>query len=83
MSVIKSCPIFLFFNDDETNNPLGSPAGLAKCGSVYISIPCLHPEYQSKFDTLVQNVFKNKVIFKRIIEGCHNACDVIIPVDFV
>lgn len=70
-------PISIFFDDYETNNPLGSHAGLAKCGAVYISILCLPPEFQSKlenifllalFNSLDRKFFTNKIIFKRIIQ---------------
>ena len=34
-------PLFMYFDDYETNNPLGSYRGIAKCGAVYLSVPCL------------------------------------------
>lgn len=36
-------PLILFYDDYETNNPLGSHRGIAKCGAVYVTIPCLPP----------------------------------------
>lgn len=36
-------PIFVFFDDYETGNALGSRAGQHKLGAVYASIPCLPP----------------------------------------
>ncbi|XP_065226772.1 uncharacterized protein LOC135850010 [Planococcus citri] len=73
----KVLPVFLYYDDYENNNALGSHAGIQKCGAIYISIPCLPPELNSKlsaiflfvlFNTLDRKVFKNKVIFKKAIE---------------
>ena len=70
-------PIFWYFDDYENNNPLGCHRGIAKCGAVYISIPCLPPEMQSKleniflfllFNTLDHEVFKNRAIFKKALD---------------
>lgn len=46
-------PLVLYFDDFEIGNPLGSHAGVHKLGGVYISIPCLPPNYVS----LLQNIF--------------------------
>ncbi|XP_044013988.1 uncharacterized protein LOC122856376 [Aphidius gifuensis] len=68
-------PIFLYFDDYENNNPLGSHRGISKCGAVYVSIPCLPPRFQSKlnniflfilFNTLDRNYFKNPIIFSKV-----------------
>lgn len=70
-------PLFLYFDEFEPNNPLGSHRGIAKCGAVNVSIPCLPPEFQSKldniflfslFNTLDREKFKNDSIFSKIIE---------------
>lgn len=45
-------PIFLFFDDYENNNVLGSHRGLSKCGAVYVTIPCLPPYMQSKLENI-------------------------------
>lgn len=37
-------PLFLYYDDFEINNPLGSHAGNQKLGALYFSIPCLPPE---------------------------------------
>lgn len=69
-------PLFLYFDDYETNNPLGSHAGLGKCGAVYVSIPCLPPAYQSKveniflfllFNSLDRTQHGNRAIFQEAI----------------
>lgn len=70
-------PVLLSFDDYETNNALGSHAGVAKCGATYIHIPCIPPEYQSElqniflfilFNTIDRSVYKNKIVFTKIIE---------------
>lgn len=40
-------PVFLYYDDFEVNDPLGSHAGTQKLGAVYISLPCLPPEISS------------------------------------
>lgn len=68
-------PIFLYYDDYENNNPLGSHKGISKCGAIYVSIPCLPPRFQVKleniflfvlFNTLDRNYFKNEIIFSKI-----------------
>ncbi|KYN18886.1 hypothetical protein ALC57_08792, partial [Trachymyrmex cornetzi] len=44
-------PLFVYFDDVEVNNPLGSHCG--KLGAVYVSLPCLPPECHS----LLKNIF--------------------------
>lgn len=70
-------PLILYFDDYENNNPLGSHKGISKCGAVYVTIPCLPPEFQSKveniflfilFNTLDRSTFKNTIIFQKVIE---------------
>ncbi|XP_036320474.1 uncharacterized protein LOC118734989 [Rhagoletis pomonella] len=60
-------PLFLYFDDFEINNPLGSHSGIQKLGGLYFSIPCLPPEMNS----LIENVFvaglchsQDRVVFK-------------------
>ncbi|KAL4111761.1 hypothetical protein QTP88_015650 [Uroleucon formosanum] len=44
-------PFLLYFDDSETNNPLGSHAGKKKMGAVYNSLsPCLPYEFSSTLD---------------------------------
>lgn len=70
-------PIFLYYDDFEVNNPLGSRAGSQKLGAVYISFACLPPELASSlnyihlmalFKTDDKICFGNINIFKYIIE---------------
>ncbi|XP_043478510.1 uncharacterized protein LOC122508910 [Leptopilina heterotoma] len=46
-------PLFLYWDEYETNNPLGSHKGIGQIGAVYVVIACLHPQLQSK----VENIF--------------------------
>jgi hypothetical protein len=65
-------PMFMYHDDYENNNPLGSHAGIAKCGAVYASIPCLPPEMSSKlsnyflfslFNSLDRKLLSNEIVF--------------------
>ena len=70
-------PLLMYFDDYENNNPLSSHKGVSKCGAVYVSIPCLPPEFQSKIENIVLFIlfnildcaaFKNSVIFEKVIQ---------------
>ena len=45
-------PLFVYNDDYETNDPLGSRAGFNKNSAVYASIPCLPLIYQSKLENI-------------------------------
>ncbi|XP_055372059.1 uncharacterized protein LOC129606032 [Condylostylus longicornis] len=45
-------PIILYYDDFNTNNTLGSKSDLGSLGAVYISLPCIPPEYNSKLDNI-------------------------------
>jgi hypothetical protein len=69
-------PLFLYYDDFEVNNPLGSHAVSQKLGAVYMSLACLPPELSSSLDNIFlvslfktsdKNYFGNNVIFKDII----------------
>lgn len=70
-------PLFLFFDDYETSNALGSHSGIHKLGAVYISLPSLPPwrcsTLSNIFLTLLlhssdRSQFGNNVIFQPIID---------------
>ena len=44
--------LFMYFDDYETNNPMGSHRGIVKCNAVYLSVPCLPPQLQSKLENI-------------------------------
>ncbi|XP_011858483.1 PREDICTED: uncharacterized protein LOC105556038 [Vollenhovia emeryi] len=43
-------PLLIYYDDWEPNNPLGPH--LEKIGAVYVTVPCLPPECQSKLDNI-------------------------------
>lgn len=68
--------LFMFYDDFESGNVLGSHSGIHKLGGVNVSVPCL-PPYQS---TVLSNIFValmfhspdrvkfgNNIIFKPLI----------------
>ncbi|KAL7297115.1 hypothetical protein TKK_0009536 [Trichogramma kaykai] len=46
-------PIYVYYDDIEVGNPLGSHAGKNKFGLVYTSIACLPPEIASQLDSIL------------------------------
>jgi len=70
-------PFFLYFDDYETNNALGSHAGKKKLGAVYISFgSCFPSEFSSSlnyiflallFNSIDRKELGNKIIFKELI----------------
>lgn len=60
-------PIFLYYDDFEINNPLGSHAGIQKVGGMYFSIPCIPPEFRAKVENIFLCLlfyFSDRYIFK-------------------
>lgn len=69
-------PYFLYFDDFETNNPLGSHAGVQKLGAMYISFPGCPPEFYSKleniflvllFNTIDRKQLGNQALFQKLM----------------
>lgn len=69
-------PFLLYFDEFETNNPLGSHAGMQKLGAIYISLPSFPLEYASKlenifliylFNSLDKKQVGNQNLFKHLI----------------
>lgn len=69
-------PLFLFFDDYETGNVLGSHAGVHKLGAVYISIACLPPWRAAALSNIFllqlfhssdRVAFGNQAIFRPVI----------------
>jgi len=70
-------PFFLYFDEYETNNPLGAHAGKKKLGAVYVSFgSCFPPEFQSSSNYIFlallfiaddRKQFGNNNIFKELI----------------
>lgn len=70
-------PIFLYYDDFEVNNPLGSHAGIQKVGGVYFSIPCIPPEYTAKLENIFlcllfyssdRDTYSNESIFQIVVD---------------
>lgn len=52
-------PLYLFYDDFEPNNPLGSKSGIYKIGAVYISLASIPVQYAS----LLENIFSTQLNF--------------------
>ncbi|XP_025835683.1 uncharacterized protein LOC112906156 [Agrilus planipennis] len=72
-------PIFIYFDEFEINNPLGSHAGIYKIGATYFVLGCLPPQFASQLENIFllqlhysedRKTFGNSVIFAKIIESC-------------
>lgn len=68
-------PLFIYYDDWEVNNPLGSHS--TTLGGVYCYIPCLPPECVSRLENIFlallfqsedRHEFGNKIIFAPLIE---------------
>lgn len=83
-------PLFLFFDDFESGNVLGSHSGIHKLGAVYVSLPCI-PLYRSSmlsnicltllFHSSDRVEFGNNVIFKPVIDELNFLQNVGIEID--
>ncbi|CAH0560966.1 unnamed protein product [Brassicogethes aeneus] len=69
-------PLYIYFDEFETGNPLGSRAGIHKLGGVYFSIAAIPPEFSSRleniflaqiFETRYMKMFTNQEIFNPLI----------------
>lgn len=70
-------PLYIFFDDLEVGNPLGSHAGINKFAAIYASIACLPPHISSRLDSIIFSSlmyssdrvkFGNKKSFNHLIE---------------
>lgn len=54
-------PLILHFDDFETNNPLGSHAGVNKIGAVNVTLPCIPPQFRFQLKNIfLAMLFKSK-----------------------
>jgi len=69
-------PLIIYYDEFETNNPLGGHAGVHKMGAVYFSLPCMPPEARSKLDNIFltllflnkdREVYGNEATFRPLI----------------
>ncbi|CAI6359118.1 unnamed protein product [Macrosiphum euphorbiae] len=70
-------PIFLFFDDYEVGNPLGSHSGIHKLGAVYLTVPCIPIHRQASLNNIFLTLlfhssdrqkFGNNIIFRPLID---------------
>lgn len=70
-------PLYVFFDDLELGNPLGSHRGVNKFGAVYVTIPCLPPHIASRLSSIIfSTIFhssekkesNNENVFKTLID---------------
>jgi len=73
--------LYLFYDDFEPNNPLGSKSGIYKIGAVYVSIASIPVQYISSLDNIFltqlcfsadRMQYKNKSTFYKIIQQLKN-----------
>lgn len=69
-------PLYLYYDEIECGNPLGSHAGLHKYGAIYASIASLPPPISSKLSSILfvglinskdKNCSSNEKMYKKII----------------
>ncbi|CAH1170794.1 unnamed protein product [Phaedon cochleariae] len=69
-------PLFLYFDDYQAGNPLGSHSDKNKLGAVYVKIPCFPEELLSSLNNLFlfalfhssdRKKYGNKAVFKDVI----------------
>lgn len=67
-------PLFIYYDEFESGNPLGSHAGSNKLGGIYYSVPCLPPDIQSNLSNIfVAMIFRShdlKKFGKKIVLKC-------------
>lgn len=80
----KILPIFIFYDDFETGNTLGSHEGEQEIGGVYLSLPFLPPHLVAKinhifaiavFYTKHRKLFGNKAVCQNVIEEVNKLCE--------
>ena len=70
-------PIYMFFDDLEVGNALGSHAGVNKFSAIYTSIACLPPHIDSRLNSIIltcllytedKKACGNEKVFKKLIQ---------------
>ncbi|XP_047986878.1 uncharacterized protein LOC125226819 isoform X1 [Leguminivora glycinivorella] len=83
-------PLFLFFDDYESGNVLGSHSGIHKLGAVYVSVGCIPPYRASTltniflallFHSSDRTTFGNNVIFHPLIEELNFLSELGVDID--
>ncbi|KAI4455641.1 hypothetical protein MML48_9g00001200 [Holotrichia oblita] len=77
-------PLFLYFDEYETGNVLGSHSTIHKMGAVYISLPCIPIVYQSKLENIFLALlfhsrdlkkFGSNMIFSKLVDELNKLFD--------
>lgn len=70
-------PLFIYFDEYESGNSLGSHAGIHKIGAIYYSVPCIPTKFMARLENIFLAMlfhssdlkeFGGNVIFKKLIE---------------
>lgn len=70
-------PLYLYYDDFETGNVLGTQAGVHKLGGVYVSFACMGPEFASRLESIFlwgifyssdRVTFGNEAVFKVFLD---------------
>lgn len=70
-------PLFFYYDEFESGNPLGSHAGIHKIGAVYFSVACLPPENQAHLENIFLALlfhasdikeFGGNIVFSKLVE---------------
>lgn len=85
-------PLFMYFDDYESGNVLGSHSGIHKLGAVYVAVPCIPPYRLTTLSNIFlallfhssdRTQFGNKIIFSPVIDEFNylmtNGIDINIP----
>jgi hypothetical protein len=82
-------PLYIYFDDFEPLNALGSHSSAYKLGGVYVYIPCVPPAVQSELDFIFlamlffsydRTIYGNKRVFAPLISQLNELQDVGIPI---
>ena len=69
-------PLFIYFDEIEVGNALGSHSGRNKLGVIYASIACLPPNIASHLESIILSTFirtedlkhcSNEAVFRKLI----------------
>uniref|UniRef100_A0A8D8Z1A7 C2H2-type domain-containing protein n=3 Tax=Cacopsylla melanoneura TaxID=428564 RepID=A0A8D8Z1A7_9HEMI len=75
--LVLQLPMIVYYDDFESNNPLGSHNVIQKLGGLYVSLPCLPKQYVSLLSNILlfavfhasdRSTLGNKVVFHNAIE---------------
>lgn len=74
-------PLYIYYDEFESGNPLGSHSGIHKIGGIYCSVPTIPDKFSSRLENIFMfqlfhgndlKKFGNSKIFSNLIEECNN-----------